>query len=393
MSFLGSIVSDIKSVATDPGKLVGDVANSILPSNMNAVGDILGGITDIETGNPLAALSHMTDALKDLPQLMQALSSAAGGTGNATKPAGTAAAEPSPPPKSTTASPPAASTPASTPATTPAPAATPATATTKAQTPTVTVTNSRGATMTQVDDGTNTTRVTERANGITSVVVMNDATGKTVGGYTGSASNISVAGEHVTVRNAGGQNVTTIDNGANTARVSQNGANATISVSKDTMSTASPGGLPGMIATIEKLLQAQKTTSTSSAGTAMINGAAAPATAAKAAAPSGTASTASASGQSTTAGTSSSSNSSGTSASSSSSSTPAGLQSLMAMSPDQFMQAVTSGKIPPDVANDQSAMMQVQARMNQITQMNQLVTSMMAAAHQMQMSIIQNIRC
>jgi hypothetical protein len=65
----------------------------------------------------------------------------------------------------------------------------------------------------------------------------------------------------------------------------------------------------------------------------------------------------------------------------------------MALSPDQFMQAVTSGKIPADVANNQSAMMQVQARMNSITQMNQLVTSMMAAMHQMQMSIIQNIRC
>ncbi len=37
-------------------------------------------------------------------------------------------------------------------------------------------------------------------------------------------------------------------------------------------------------------------------------------------------------------------------------------------------------------------MMQVQSRMNQITQMNQMVTSMMAAMHQMQMSIIQNLR-
>jgi hypothetical protein len=57
------------------------------------------------------------------------------------------------------------------------------------------------------------------------------------------------------------------------------------------------------------------------------------------------------------------------------------------------MQAVTSGKIPDDVANSQSAMMAVQARMNQINQMNQLVTGMMAAMHQMEMSIIQNIRC
>ncbi len=59
---------------------------------------------------------------------------------------------------------------------------------------------------------------------------------------------------------------------------------------------------------------------------------------------------------------------------------------------DQFMKAVTSGKIPADVANNQSAMMQIQARMNQITQMNELVTTMMEAMHEMQMAIIQNIR-
>ncbi len=82
-----------------------------------------------------------------------------------------------------------------------------------------------------------------------------------------------------------------------------------------------------------------------------------------------------------------------TSSAASTTGTPSSLASLLALSPDQFMQAVTSGNIPPDVANNPSAMAQIQARMNQITQMNQLVTSMMAAMHQMQMSIIQNIRC
>ena len=36
--------------------------------------------------------------------------------------------------------------------------------------------------------------------------------------------------------------------------------------------------------------------------------------------------------------------------------------------------------------------MQVQARLNQISQMNQMMTQMMQAAHQMQMAIIQNFR-
>ncbi|HVV48863.1 MAG TPA: hypothetical protein VHO06_04325, partial [Polyangia bacterium] len=119
----------------------------------------------------------------------------------------------------------------------------------------------------------------------------------------------------------------------------------------------------------------------------------APAAASNTAAPA-TASAPSAATTGNTAGTSASAGTSGSAGTSAASgATPADLQSLLALSPDQFMQAVTSGKIPADVANSQSAMMAVQARMNQITQMNQLVTSMLAATHQMQMSIIQNIRC
>ncbi|HEX7558664.1 MAG TPA: hypothetical protein VF386_05675, partial [Usitatibacter sp.] len=56
-------LSSIASAVTDPGKLVSEVANSILPSNMKGVGEALGGIVDFETGHPLQALSHLTDAL------------------------------------------------------------------------------------------------------------------------------------------------------------------------------------------------------------------------------------------------------------------------------------------------------------------------------------------
>ncbi|HVV51273.1 MAG TPA: hypothetical protein VHO06_16510, partial [Polyangia bacterium] len=93
------LLSDITSVVTDPGKLVTQAADSILPGNMKAVGDILGGMVDINSGHPLQALSHLNDALKDLPQLLQSLSGGApGGAANPAAPAGTAAAEPSPPP-------------------------------------------------------------------------------------------------------------------------------------------------------------------------------------------------------------------------------------------------------------------------------------------------------
>jgi hypothetical protein len=71
---------------------------------------------------------------------------------------------------------------------------------------------------------------------------------------------------------------------------------------------------------------------------------------------------------------------------------PNDVQALLALPSDQFMKAVSSGAVPPDVADDPAAMLQIQARMNDIAQMNQLVTSMMTAMHQMQMSIAQNIR-
>ncbi len=386
---------------------------------MGAIGDLFGGIADIETGHPLQALSHMTDALKDLPQLLQSLSGAAGGAAGAAKPAGTAAAEPTPPPARTTTSAPAspiaapttaAAPSASAPAvasSTPAPATRPAAPSVPAQAPTVTVTKFGNESVTRVDDGTNTTRVTEM-NGHTTVRVTNDATGKVVEGYSGSNSNISLGGggqgPYVTVTKRGAQTITRVDNGTNTATVDQVGgrtmvatrsdprpnsspAPSTLSSPPPTIATAPPApstpattptlpsGLGGMIAAIEKALagSTSATAASPAAGSTVASGSTASGNAASASATGSTGSSSSASG--------------------SSSATPADLQSLMAMSPDQFMQAVTSGKIPDSVANSQSAMMQVQARMNQITQMNQLVTAMMAAMHQMQMSIIQNIRC
>ena len=57
-----------------------------------------------------------------------------------------------------------------------------------------------------------------------------------------------------------------------------------------------------------------------------------------------------------------------------------------------FMNAVRDGKISPEVAKDPAAMLQVQERMNRITQMNQLMSQMLAAMHQMATSTIQNIR-
>jgi len=65
---------------------------------------------------------------------------------------------------------------------------------------------------------------------------------------------------------------------------------------------------------------------------------------------------------------------------------------LQGMSDSAFMDAVRNGRISPDVAKDPTAMMAIQERMNDITQMNNLMTAMMRAIHDMQMAIVQNIR-
>src|SRR5450631_2268694 len=140
-------LSSIASAVTDPGKLVSEVANSILPSNMKGVGEALGGIVDFETGHPLQALSHLTDALKDLPQLAQAVSGSSNGASPAT-PAGTAAAEPSPPPDRTSQSS-AAGSASSTPAPTP-------------QSPKVDVQTVGRQTIISIDDGSHTTVIVDK---------------------------------------------------------------------------------------------------------------------------------------------------------------------------------------------------------------------------------------
>lgn len=71
---------------------------------------------------------------------------------------------------------------------------------------------------------------------------------------------------------------------------------------------------------------------------------------------------------------------------------PTDLGSLLALPSDQFMRAISSGAVPDDVAQDPAALLQIQARVNDIAQMNQMMTSMMSALHQMQMSVAQNIR-
>jgi hypothetical protein len=65
---------------------------------------------------------------------------------------------------------------------------------------------------------------------------------------------------------------------------------------------------------------------------------------------------------------------------------------FMAQGNEALMKAVRDGKIPKEIADSPSAMQSLQARLNQISEMNQLMTAMIQAMHQMQMAVIQNVR-
>ena len=332
---LSSIVSDVASLATDPGKLAKDVCDAVLPQNMKAIGDIVGGAVDYETGHPLQALGHLADALKDLPQMAQGLSSSAK-TNVAAAPAGSLAAEPAPPPPR-------------------APGTQPA------------VTN------TTVPPGTSQTSTTSGPQPAATNVIARGST-------RASHRTATEPAHHRVIMKWGGRHREAVRTRTSAPAPAASAPAGSAPAGSAPAGSAPAGSAPAASASAASGASTSATSSKAAAGTTGGNGAGGTAT----------------SGASKSA--SSSEDAADTSASTSASkgggstATPSSLSDLMALSPDQFMQAVTSGKIPADVANNPSAMTQIQARMNQITQMNQLVTSMMAAMHQMQMSIIQNIR-
>jgi hypothetical protein len=81
-----------------------------------------------------------------------------------------------------------------------------------------------------------------------------------------------------------------------------------------------------------------------------------------------------------------------TSSKTTSSKSPPTLEKLEKMSDADFMAALRSGNLPKEVTDDPAAMLAIQARMNHISEMNKLMTNMMQAMHDMQMSVIQNVR-
>ena len=81
-----------------------------------------------------------------------------------------------------------------------------------------------------------------------------------------------------------------------------------------------------------------------------------------------------------------------TTSSTTSSSASKDITKFFAQSDTDLMAAVRNGKLPDAVKDDPAAMQQLQLRMNEISEMNQLISQMLAAMHDMNKAVIQNIR-
>lgn len=91
MSFLGGLGGLL-----DPGKIVKEAVDAVLPEKLDVVADLAGAATSFYAGRPLQALGHLAQACRDLPQAFSDTADVP--TGGSWRRTGSAAFQPTPPP-------------------------------------------------------------------------------------------------------------------------------------------------------------------------------------------------------------------------------------------------------------------------------------------------------
>lgn len=69
-----------------------------------------------------------------------------------------------------------------------------------------------------------------------------------------------------------------------------------------------------------------------------------------------------------------------------------GSDDFFALSDKELMDAIRNGKLPSSISDDPAQMQRLQLRMNEISEMNQLITTMLNTLHDMNKQVIQNLR-
>jgi hypothetical protein len=344
----------------DPGALVKDVVNGFLPKDMKVVGDAAGAFVDFKCGNFIGAVQHGMEAVKDLPQAAKAVQ------GGAAKDAGgqldkKPELEPSPPPPSASASG----------ESKPLDMGGLFAAIQKLTSLLTDLLNKKGGeagtAATKPDDASKSNVSGAPADGAKSSAKTDSATGNTPAAPS-SSSSARGSGEHVHVHfRALGSRGEPSSPEPGTGRTDpqtagwRRGPHSSVPAGKMDAQVAEWRGEPRSAAPTSE-------TKGSSASAASNGSAATSASASKPAAESASA------------------------VNSSKGQTITSLDQIKGMTDSAIRDAVINGRISPEIAKDQTAMMVLQQRMNAITEMNNLMTSMMRALHDMQMAVIQNIR-
>jgi len=314
----------------DPGALVKDVVNGFLPKDMKVVGDLAGAVVDFKMGNPIGAAQHAMEAVKDLPQAAKSLQGGAA-NGAAKDAAGAADKKPELEP-------------------TPPPAS--------GESKPLDV----GGLFAAIK------KLTDLLSGLT--------------GKTGAAT--SGKPEEQTKRGASTPDAASPKTEGNWRRASDDqlhDARVKIETSRKEHTTTSWVGQPPAPTPAASTKGSAAPTATTPAAAPASGSGSAPTPAADSPAP---AAPAPPSASAPTAASPSVASAKGQ--------TITSLDQIKGMSDGAIRDAVINGRISPEIAKDQTAMMVLQQRMNAITEMNNLMTGMMRALHDMQMAVIQNIR-
>jgi len=97
MSLLGGVGSLVSAV-TDPGKIVKEVVDAVLPEELDVVADLAGAAASYYSGRPDAAIAHLAEAARDLPQAFNQADGPTRSGGGAWRDRHSTQFEPPPPP-------------------------------------------------------------------------------------------------------------------------------------------------------------------------------------------------------------------------------------------------------------------------------------------------------
>src|SRR5262245_27440254 len=342
-------LSSITKLA-DIGGAVKDVVNGLLPKQLGVVGDVAGAVVDFKSGNVVGAVQHGLEAVRDLPQ--------AGGLLHANAKHAIARGprfEPSPPPLMSRAGKP----------------------------------FDLGALLKAIKALVAALHAQRSA-----------ATDKPAASSTANAA--SPGGTGATARNETAV-ATHDDNHGSTARRASSSGTTTVTVRTTTVERSPWRGEPRTPVPADKpagtspvggasASAAANVASAASAMSSSSSSSAAPATSAPAASTPAASTPATSTPASTPAASTPAASTTKPAASASTGQTISSMAQLDSMSDSAIRDAVIHGRISPEIAKDQGAMMAIQQRMQAISEMNNLMTAMMRALHDMQMAIIQNIR-